>query len=112
MQVRAAQLIDDSIFFDRCEEALANVIDQVLLFDLLKVAVDLLFEREAMLALAHELRNLLLVIILAKLLVLLQDLNASAAVTIAHMFNELGAIADKLTFDSVNEGAGPLIEAV
>ena len=76
LQVHSAQLPDDAVFFNRVEEAVADVADQVLLLHFFEMSIDFLLERLSMLALAKKLFNLGEIVPLAVLLVLLENLDA------------------------------------
>ena len=112
LKVSSTKLPDKTILLSRSKEALTNVTDEILLLYLRKVVLNLLLEGHAVLASSHKLLNLGQVVLLAIILVLFENLNASSAVACANMFNEHGTIANQLALQSVHKRAVPAIEAI
>ena len=112
LKVGAAQLPNNAVLLNGLEEALANVADQVLLLHFLEIAVDRLLQSLAMLAVPQQLLNLGQVVLLAIFLMLLENLNACAAVSVPDVLDELGAVTNQLTLNRVHKRARPLIEAI
>ena len=59
---------------------------------------DLLCEGHALFALAHQILDFLQVVLRSIVLVLFYNLHTGTAVPLTHMFDEISAIADWLTF--------------
>ena len=112
LKVGAAQLPNNAVLLNRLEEALANVADQVLLLHFLEIAVNRLLQSLAMLAVPEQLLNFGEVVLLAIFLMLLENLNACAAVSVPDVLDELGAVTNQLTLNRVHKGARPLVEAI
>ena len=112
LKVGSAQLPNNAVLLNGLEEALANVADQVLLLHFLEIAVDRLLQSLAMLAVPQQLLNLGQVVLLAIFLMLLENLNACAAVSVPDVLDELGTVTNQLTLNRVHKGARPLVEAI
>ena len=94
------------------EEGVADLTDYISFDDLLEVAGDLLTKGHALLSSAHQVFNLLKVILSAIVLMLFDHLNVRSAVILSDVFNEICAITDWLPLQSEDEGAVALIEAI
>ena len=94
------------------EEAVSDDGDDIFLFDLFEVGSDLLPQGHSVLPLPHQLLNLLNVVLGPAVLVLLDKVDARAAVVLADVLDEIGPISNHLSFESVHEGASSLVEAV
>lgn len=112
LEISSAQLPYDAVLLNWLEKALANVTDQILLFDLFEVAVDCLLQSLAMLARAEQLLDLGKVVFLTIFLMLFENLNACAAISVPDVLNELCAVTNQFTLNCVHKWARPLIETV
>ena len=65
-----------------------------------------------MFASTHQLLNLLKVVSGTRILLLFRHDDSGAAVSMSHVLDEIGSIADRFTLESEDERAGPLVEAV
>lgn len=112
LQVCSAKHEVLAILFNFFEEAVADVRDHILLLDLIKLLIDLLGESKAVLSPAHELLDLLEVVSGSGVLLLLGHVDSGAAVAQPHVLHEVGAVANRLTFQREDEGARASVEAV
>ena len=91
---------------------IVKAFNHIFLLHLIKLLIDLLGEGKAVLPPAHELLDLLEVVSGSRVLLLLGHVDCGAAVAQPHVLHEVGTVADRLTFQREDEGAGASVEAV
>lgn len=86
--------------------------DHIFSLDLFEMTFDFLAQCHTLLTTTHELFNLLKVLFLTAILAVLGHLDVGTAISLSHVFYEVGAITNGLALQRVDEGAITLIEAV
>lgn len=84
----------------------------ILLLNLLQVTRDCHSKGHTFLAHAHQLLDLLEVLLRTVVLMLLKHLYVGTAIALSDMLNEICTITDLLSFKSIHEGTVPFVEAI
>jgi len=112
LEVSPAQLKDVALFFNLCKETVTDLRQNFPGLDLFQMGCDFFTKCHSVFPFAHDLFNVLYVFLRSAILVLFDQDNVCAAVVLPHMLNEIGAVSNELTFQSINEWTSPLIETI
>jgi len=94
------------------EESICDECNDLLPWHLLQVTRDFLAQGHPLSALTHQILNLFQVVPRSVVLVLLDHLDGGAAVSGSDVLDEVGAVADRLSFKSVDEWAETLVKPI
>ena len=112
LKVCASKLEHTSLLLIWLEEGICDKCNDLLPWHLLKVIRDFLAQGHALFALTHQVLDFFQVVSGSIVLVFLDHLDRGAAVSGSDVLDEVSAVANRLSFKSVDEWAEALVKSI